>query len=134
MEASISAVLDFLAAEGVSRASIDELRRDSGLGRHVEVMERASDYASAVYEQRHVHSNAGIVVYLLLAAWQALARYLAVQYQNAHRHYCCLRRQPTPSKTLQRALDVKVDLAEQCCRSQKGFLLADQWQRQCQSL
>jgi len=96
MKGSIQAVLDYLAREGVSKASMDQLYRDFHCTNHyVRIMERAQSYAECVYEYRREHQDDSariIVLYLLEAAWRALAAFLVLEYQQAHRHYHTLRR------------------------------------------
>lgn len=95
-------------------------------------MELCQDYAKCVYAAREKHQDTKIVLFLLLNAWESLAVYLCYQYQQSHRYYHTLRRTNAKAVSeLQKALQRKVELAEQCTASQKGYLLAQAWERQC---
>lgn len=160
MKGSIQAVLDYLADEGVSQASMKELYDEFRYTNHyVLIMERAQEYAEAVYEYRAKHQDMTVVLFLLQAAWEALAKFLALEYQQAHRHYHTLRRRRTSamekmgaaglgigtggssqhrhrvvtSDEVQKALDQKLRLAELCCSSQKGSLLVQALERRANS-
>jgi hypothetical protein len=135
-ESSIIAVLKYLSKEGVSRASVNELLVDFDKGKYIEVMERSHQYAKCVaYRSQHQSTSAAsTALRVLTTAWESLANYLALQYRQAHRHYHTLRRmghmaQVTVSQK-EKALRHKLDLAEQCCASQKGLLLTQAWERQ----
>lgn len=134
MEASVKAVVDFLAHEGVSKGSMNELLAAFQRSNYVLVLERAQEYARCVYSYRQDHQDVQVIVFLLTNAWETLAQYLALQYRQAHRHYSALRRNQVVKTQvgldeLEKALKHKVDLAEKCCASQKGYLLAQQWEQ-----
>jgi hypothetical protein len=111
---------------------MEELQRGFTEAKYVAVMELAQQYAECVYDCSH-HSK--VIMFLLLAAWESLSRYLALQYQQAHRYYLTLRRRweqqhaKLTRPEIEHALKHKVDLAEQCCSAQKGYLLTQAWQR-----
>lgn len=139
METSVSTVLTFLSKEGVSRASIEELFADFADAKYVNVMERAHQYAKCVcaYRAHHQSTVSHSLLQLLARAWESLAKYLDLQYRQAHRHYHTLRRMGhiahVTGSQVERALKHKLDLAEQCCASQKGLLLVQAWERRIQS-
>jgi 6-pyruvoyl-tetrahydropterin synthase len=139
MESSIGSVLKFLSKEGVSRASIKEMLADFSDAKYVAVMERAHQYAKCVAYRSQDQSTSVMnsALRLLKAAWEALAKYLALQYRQAHRHYHTLRRMghiaSVTESQVEKALNHKLDLAEQCCSSQKGLLLTQAWERRIRS-
>jgi len=138
LEASILAVVKFLAGEGVSRASVNELLRDVTDGKYLPVMERAQQYAKCVFANRQHHQDTQIVLKLLLTAWESLTMYMELQHKQAHRHFHTLRRMGhhahLTSNQIERALKHKIEMAEQCCSSQKGLILAQTWERRVKYL
>jgi hypothetical protein len=99
----------------------------------VNLLERAQDYAKCVAASDQV-SDAELVatVCLFISSWETLGRYQAAVYKQAYKHFHSSRREGGRSMlsaaATERALAHQVNmLAEQCCASQKGLILAEEW-------
>jgi hypothetical protein len=98
----------------------------------VNLLERAQDYAECVAASDKV-SDAELVamVCLFISSWESLGRYQAAVYKQAYKQFHSSRREGgrsmlSPAAT-ERALAHQVNMAEQCCASQKGLILAEMW-------
>ncbi len=120
---------------------------------YVSIMERAQEYAECVAESRMVaaqretdageHANnannkskqlIAMMVCLFISSWESLGRYQAAVYKQAYKN---VRRIQEGDRQLfsgsgaesERALSLQhqINLAEQCCASQKGLILAEEW-------
>jgi hypothetical protein len=138
---SIGAVLDYLRRNGVARATLQELRSAIEEDRHVFVLERCQEYVDACSP-----SNESSGFLLLICAWTTVCRHTSLQYKRAYKHYHSLRQSAgscgaqqskqwgrsyhSPTE-LETALQEQIKLAELCCASQKGLILAQARNRQC---
>ena len=110
MQCSIRALLDMLLRHGVSKATIQELSRQTQLLNHhstagssvnhnlhiLHVLERAQEYAKCIFDDNGrggTPTNDGSTVFamLLVVAWETACRYIQLQYRQAHQQYQSVR-------------------------------------------
>jgi hypothetical protein len=112
-------------------------------------MERAQEYAECVAESRmsaaqsekaaehvkHEHKQLiAMMVCLFISSWESLGRYQAAVYKQAYKN---VRRIQEGDRVMfmgsgaesERAMSLQHqnNMAEQCCASQKGLILAEEW-------
>lgn len=102
MEGSLAALLDFFQYNGVSPASIHELREDLlAKQKYVPLMKRLEEYAKLLLVSNKNNNNketttqnndndddnSEAAYYLLLNAWEALCDYTHIQHQHAYRSF-----------------------------------------------
>lgn len=115
-------------------------------------MERAQEYAECVAESRMnmaaeaasqettEHANQqkqliAMMVCLFISCWESLGRYQAAVYKQAYKDFRRIRESDrdrlmfSSGAESERALSLQhqVNMAEQCCASQKGLILAEEW-------
>lgn len=112
--------------------SIQELQQGLDVNTVVTTMERAQDYAecvSASPSTRLVECRA--LVCLLTSAWESVGRFTAVLHWQAYKTVQRLRQEAAAGSTSwDRALQVQISRAEECCAAQKGLILVQEWGRQ----
>jgi hypothetical protein len=134
---SIGAVLDCLGRKGVAKAAIQELRSACDEGRHIYVLERCQEYVEACCQDESV-------TLLLISAWTTVCRHTELQYKRAYKYYHSLRQAGCAQQEVQswrrmyhwptelkKALAAQVELAELCCASRKGLILAQARHGKC---
>jgi hypothetical protein len=126
---SLTAVLHFLARQGVSASSIEELQQGVTERQYATVLQRVQEYGACCCVQSDEKKEA--IRYLLIGCWTSLCRYLQLQYKQAYKHYHGLRRHSGTSSRrivypsdIEKALQAQVALAEQCCACQRELILA----------
>jgi hypothetical protein len=112
-------------------------------------MERAQEYAECVAESRMAAAQSesvehkgkdkskqliAMMVCLFISSWESLGRYQAAVYKQAYKN---VRRIAESDRVMfsgsgaesERSLSLQhqVNMAEQCCASQKGLILAEEW-------
>ena len=108
-------------------------------------MERAQEYAECVAESRMSAAQSAsaehkgkkliaMMVCLFISSWESLGRYQAAVYKQAYKN---VRRIAESDRVMfsgsgaesERSLSLQhqVNMAEQCCASQKGLILAEEW-------
>ncbi|GKY94776.1 hypothetical protein MPSEU_000442700 [Mayamaea pseudoterrestris] len=122
MEASIQSVLSYLASEGLSQASLNQLSSSLRNGQHVSVMKSSQEYMRCT-----MVTTATLTVFL--DAWHSVSTYLALLYRQAHSNYMQLRRSHKINM-LAGALQKKMQLGELCCQAQKEGLLLERSKKQ----
>ena len=127
MESSIQSVLAFLASQGLSQASLNQLASSlRGDAQHVIAVLRSCQEYMRLLCQR----NATIATLdLFIEAWDAASVYLALRYKQAHSNYMQLRRSHKINM-LKEALQKKMELGELCCQAQKEGLLLERYKKQ----
>jgi hypothetical protein len=125
METSMQHVLSYLASQGVSQASLNQLTSSLRDGQHVAVMQTCQEYMRLICQR-----NATIVTLdLFIDAWNAVSAYLALMYKQAHLNYMHLRRSHKINM-LAAALQKKMQYGELCCQAQKEGLLLERQKKQ----
>lgn len=125
---SISAVINFLSSSGVPKPTCDQLHKNLDMGRYFAVMKRAQDYIQCLPSREEDEILAKI--HLSVIAWESLCRFKAIEYKRAYKHSFHLRHEigGTPLE-IQTAINVQVQIAEQCTTCQKKLYLVQKWQR-----
>jgi hypothetical protein len=147
---SLQAVIDFLSKNGVAKASVRELQKGlTTATEYVSIMERAQEYAECVAESRMAAAQSeradhrdkqkskqliAMMVCLFISSWESLGRYQAAVYKQAYKN---VRRIAESDRQMfsgsgaesERTLSLhhQNNMAEQCCASQKGLILAEEW-------
>jgi hypothetical protein len=125
MEASVQSVLNYLASEGLSQASLNQLSSSFRLGQYVDVLRRAQEYMQYLCH-RSISTD---TLDLFLRAWTAVSVYLARIYKQSHCHYMQLRRSHKINM-LAGALQKKMELGECCCQAQKEGIVLERRKKQ----
>jgi hypothetical protein len=125
METAIQAVLSYLANQGLSQASLNQLTSSLREGQHVIVIEQAQEV------MRYLGGNQLSIgtLDLLIDAWDAASAYLAILYRQAHYNYMQLRRSHKINM-LAGALQKKMELGELCCQAQKEGIVLERYKKQ----
>jgi hypothetical protein len=112
-------------------------------------MERAQEYAECVAESRMAMAAAqseldnqhqqliAMMVCLFISSWESLGRYQAAVYKQAYKNVRRIAESENRAVMFgsgsgaesERALSLQHqnNMAEQCCASQKGLILAEEW-------
>jgi hypothetical protein len=105
-------------------------------------MERTQEYAECVAESLAAQSQVehkqliAMMVCLFISSWESLGRYQAAVYKQAYKNVRRIREGDrlmfSSGAETERALSLQhqVNMAEQCCASQKGLILAEEWGNQ----
>jgi hypothetical protein len=111
---------------------------------YVRIMERAQEYAECVAESLEARAQSeaerkliAMMACLFISAWESLGRFQAAVYKQAYKNVRRIRegdRLMFSGAERERALAHQVNMAEQCCASQKGLILAEHWGNQCLQL
>jgi hypothetical protein len=94
---------------------------------YVNLLERAQEYAECVAVSGQVSVA---MVCLFISSWESLGRYQAAVYKQAYKQFHSSReggRSMLSATETDKALARQVTMAEQCCASQKGLILAEMW-------
>jgi hypothetical protein len=120
MEDTIQSVLNYLASEDLSQASLNQLTCLLRNGQYVTLMKRAQEYMQYIGKA----AVTDVTLEIFIQAWNAISDYLALMYRQAHRNYMQLRRSHKINM-LSQALQKKRELGECCCQAQKESLLLE---------
>jgi hypothetical protein len=103
---------------------------------YVSIMERAQEYAECVVDSLAAVQSEQMVC-LFISSWESLGRYQAAVYKQAYKDVRRISEtgdrlmvfSSSAAAETERALCLQhqVDMAEQCCASQKGLILAEYW-------
>ena len=127
MESGIQSVLAFLASQGLSQATLNQLASSlrGDAQQVIAVLRSCQEYMRLLCQQ-----NATIdTLDLFIEAWDAASVYLALRYKQAHSNYMQLRRSHKINM-LAGALQKKMELGELCCQAQKEGLLLERYKKQ----
>jgi hypothetical protein len=107
---------------------------------YVSIMERAQEYAECVAESLEARAQSeaerklvAMMACLFISAWESLCRFQSAVYKQAYRNVGRIRegdRLMFSGAERERALAHQLNMAEQCCASRKGLILAEHWGNQ----
>jgi hypothetical protein len=140
---SAYAMIDIL-----EKTSVRELQKGLHTAtEYVSIMERAQEYAECVAEslmaaakksdalKKSQSQLIAMMVCLFISSWESLGRYQAAVYKQAYKNVRRSREQTGDRLMVFSSVDTErafclqhqVNMAEQCCASQKGLILAEYW-------